>query len=175
MARRSSSGRVLLLWLASGASVLLMAIAIGLTMSTVAQGATISKVASETIVHPDDTVTYTITVGATRNGLVTVTDTLPYGVNYAGNLSPPGAIYSGGVVTWSGTMTTGDTVVISFDVLIVEPGTEGPLPIVNTACADDGVEVVCASATIRSSRFRIFMPIIMKNFAPGPVWPWSIE
>ena len=174
MARRSRSGRVWLLWLASGASVLLMAIAIGLTMSTVAQGATISKVASETIVHPDDTVTYTITVGATIDGQVTVTDTLPYGVTYAGNLSPPAASYSSGVVSWSEPMTTGETVVISFDVLIVQPGTEGPLPIINTACANDGVEV-CASVTIRSSRFRIFMPLIMKNFVPGPIWPWSIE
>lgn len=152
---------------------LLSALLLGLAMAPAAQGATITKVADKTHVYPLEKITYTITVHATKPARVTVTDTLPFGVVYAGNLSPPEATYSYGGVTWSGDMMTGDTVVIRFDVVVGDWETVGPLPIINTACANDGTEI-CSSVAVFLSWYRLYVPISVRNVSwDDPGLPWS--
>jgi len=163
-----------------GVSILaiLVVIAMGLALSASAQGPSlsISKTASEINVHPNEVVTYTITFTntGTVSASVVMTDIIPFGVHYVSGSATGGATYSDGRVTWSGTMNPGQIVVITFQVLVVEPETLGPLPILNTACASDGTGEICSSITIYSSWYKMFLPIIMKNYAPGPPWPWYI-
>jgi uncharacterized repeat protein (TIGR01451 family) len=143
--------------------VLVLAVAIGLTASAATPGVTITKLADRLGVVPGQTVTYTILVHATRGVTVTVTDTLPYGVEWAGNLWPPEASYVDGQVTWSGALIEGEVANIHFDVRAVEPETIGPLPIVNTACADDGTEKTCSSVVVCSNCRKILLPFIARN------------
>lgn len=104
-------------------------------------GITIDKTANKTTVNKDETITYTITVtnsGPSRE--VNVSDTIPFRTHYVqGSLSsnPAGATYSGGQITWAGVLGTGQKVVIRYTVLVAEPETEGPLPIINRAYAND--------------------------------------
>ena len=172
MTHRPVPGHLCLPRWASRAAAFLIVLVLGLAMAPGVYGATITKVASVTHVNPLDTVTYTLTIHATKDSLVTVTDRLPFGVVYAGNLSPPEASYSGGQVTWSGTMRTGETTVIRFDVVVGDWETAGPLPIVNTACANDGTEI-CSSVAIFLSWYRLYIPVVMRNIVWGdPDVPW---
>jgi hypothetical protein len=175
MTHRSEPGHVRLPGWASRAVLLIAVLVLGLAMAPVAQGATITKVASATHVNPLETVTYTLTIHATKDSLVTVTDRLPFGVVYGGNLSPPEANYMDGLVTWSGAMKTGETTVIGFDVVVGDWETVGPLPIVNKACANDGTEI-CSSVAIFLSWYRLYMPVSMRSVVWGDyVPPWLGE
>jgi len=186
MSNRSILSRVwpLLAALGVGTLAVLAVVAIGQTMSVSAQGASliISKTASETDVHPNTVVIYTITF--TNTGTVStmaiMTDIIPYGVHYVGGSltsTPPGATYTPGPlydaqVNWSGTVNPGATVIVTFQVLVAEPETLGPLPILNEACVYYGPHVVCDDVLIHS-RGQIFLPLIMKDYAPCPIWPFD--
>jgi hypothetical protein len=163
MARRTNASPARPLRWAARAVVLLLAVAIGLTASAATPAVTITKLASKADVVPGEKLTYILIVRATRDVTVTVTDTLPFGVQWADNLSPPEASYADGTVTWSGALSTCERAIIYFDVLVVEPETMGPLPIVNTACVDDGTEEVCSSVAVCSRCLKIYLPFIARN------------
>ena len=160
---------------ALGVSVLaiLVVAVIGLSLSASAQGVpelSVSKTASKIHVHPNELVTYTISLenAGTVSASAMLTDTVPFGVTYVPGSATGGATYSDGKVTWSGTVNPSETKVITFQVIVAEPETLGPLPIVNTACADDGTDMVCDWIVIYSRRYKVFLPCITKNHRPGP-------
>jgi uncharacterized repeat protein (TIGR01451 family) len=149
-------------WVAR-AILLVLVLGIGLTASAATPGVVVTKWVSKPDVVPGETVTYVIVVRATRDVTVTVTDMLPFGVTFAGGLVPASASYADGQVTWSGEIKACDTVNISFRVTVEEPSTLGPLPIVNTACADDGTDEVCSSVLICSRCRKIYLPLIARR------------
>jgi uncharacterized repeat protein (TIGR01451 family) len=153
----------------AGVLVVLVAMVVGLTASASAQvgPATllILKTADKSIVRPGDVITYTITMSNTGPGSldVTMTDALPYGVLFVPGSLTPGAIYAAGQVTWSGTLGVGASKEIVFRVEVVEPGTGGPLPIVNQACVNGGTGMVCSSVTTVSN-WPVYLPIILRSW-----------
>ena len=166
-----------------GLLAILAAVAMALALSASAQApdVTIDKTASSYSVIVGDVVTYTINITntGTASAAVVMTDVMPFGVTYVPGSVTGGATYNPGPperITWSGTMNPGQTVIITFQVLIVEPGTSGPFPIVNEACANDGTGEVCDLITIYSVRLfpQAYLPIVTKNYVPPRRWPWSI-
>jgi uncharacterized repeat protein (TIGR01451 family) len=80
------------------------------------------KTVSRPLASPGDQLTYTILL---RNpgpdlGSVAVTDTLPAGLNFAGNLSATSgsAAENNGVITWAGAVAAGKLVSVRFDALV---------------------------------------------------------
>ena len=165
--------QILLAMFKPGVWVLLAVLIANPTGSTMAQGAlTITKTASEIYVGINQVVTYTITIGnaGVTNVFATMVDVLPFGVTFVPGSATGGASYAGGQMIWSGTVNGNTSRVFTFQVTVVEPETIGPLPILNRACVDDGVQV-CDSVTIYSSWHRAFFPIVVENYAPPPAWP----
>ena len=137
-----------------GLLMVLAAFVIAKTPPISAQGPiTISKAASASLVRPGDTVTYRVTF--TNTGALattaTMTDVIPFGVNYVLGSETGGATYSPGSparVNWSGTLNPGVPVVVTFRVLVVEPGTLGPFPVTNRAQVCYGVTCVWSNTVI---------------------------
>lgn len=156
------------------ATLAVLAVAVmGLSLSALAQNEpdlSISKTASKLHVRPNEVVTYTISLEntGTASAVVTLTDPIQFGVDYVEDSVTGGATYSDGQVTWSGTVDPDQIVTITFQVRVAEPGTEGPLPIFNQACADDGTDMVCDWIIIYSTRHEVFLPIVTRNYAPSP-------
>jgi uncharacterized repeat protein (TIGR01451 family) len=140
----------------------------------------IVKAADVTNTRPGDQVTYTLTFTntGTASPLVTVSDVIPFGVTYVGGSATTGTYsFSPGPpaqVNWSGTMSPGQTVVITFQVLVVEPSTLGPFPISNRAQLCFGGNCVWSNTVIvYSSRIEmVYLPLIMRNYEHRPPWPW---
>ena len=155
-----------LLWARIGSLAVLTAMVVTLTGSASAQVGPqtlgIVKSSSKALVHAEEVITYTIVMlnSGPGNMVVTMTDVMPYGVLFIPNSLTPGATYAAGTVTWSGTLYPGAPQSVSFRVLAYEPGTVGPLPIVNTACMTDGSAPICRSVTVMSLRWAIFLPIM---------------
>jgi uncharacterized repeat protein (TIGR01451 family) len=111
-----------------------------------------------------DTLTYTLTL---RNLGVSapsacLTDTLPAQVQYAGNLwmSTGVGLYSGGVVTWSGSVTSDAPVTIHFNVT-VDPALSSPSAIVNTAYVNDGAgQVLTRTASAIADGYAVYLPVV---------------
>ena len=116
---------------------------------------------------PGDTLTYTIHLenpGPTLDG-VWVTDTLATEVSFAGNLSAPSGSYgqAGGVITWTGTVSTAVPVIISFEAT-VSGLISTPHVILNTALIDDGLGNVWQREAIAiANGYPIYLPLIKKQ------------
>jgi len=115
---------------------------------------------------PGDTLTYTIVLRNTGPDLpaVRVTDTLPSGVFYLGNLWASSGSYAdtGGVITWSGGVTARQPVTITFGVT-VGLGIIQPTYIGNIALIDDGVGTLWErSAGVVVNGFAIYLPLVMR-------------
>jgi uncharacterized repeat protein (TIGR01451 family) len=114
----------------------------------------------------NDTVHYTIHLDNPGPELSTVsmTDTIPANVAYAGNLSASSGTpqFGSGVVTWDGVVPAGGVVTVSFDVT-VNPAVSTPTPIVNTAQIDDGLgNLLERSVTLIANGMGIYLPIISR-------------
>ncbi len=96
---------------------------------------------SDTCPVAGDTVRFTIVLRATGMTLtgVSLTDTLPNGLAYAGNLnaSQGTALESSGIITWQGEVNPGTPVTIGFDAT-VDSSFITPTVITNTISFDDG-------------------------------------
>ena len=96
---------------------------------------------------------------------VSITNALPSGLSFAGNLtaSSGSANESGGVISWQGAVTSAVPVTIQFDVL-VSAAISSPQAIVNTALIDDGDgNVIQREATIIVNGLRSFLPVVAKG------------
>jgi uncharacterized repeat protein (TIGR01451 family) len=130
------------------------------------------KRASDTHVLFNETLTYTVAFTNTGTVAVTayMTDVIPYGTHYVSGSAvsaPSGATYDPGPpaqVNWSGTLPPGHSTVVTFAVLVVEPETPGPLPLVNRA----QVNVVWSNPVTVYSRHEhmLFLPINHKRYGP---------
>jgi uncharacterized repeat protein (TIGR01451 family) len=115
---------------------------------------------------PGDVMTYTITLhnpGPTLSG-VRVTDTLPAEVHSLGNVWASAGVYgqAGDVITWTGSVSAGVPVTISFGVSLSEQITT-PHLISNIALADDGLEHVWQPQAIAiANGYAVYLPVIQK-------------
>jgi uncharacterized repeat protein (TIGR01451 family) len=116
---------------------------------------------------PGDVLTYTITL---RNpgpvlSSARVTDTLPPEVNYLGNVWASDGRYgeASGVITWTGGVSTGIPVTITFGVTISQQITT-PYAIANTAQVDDGLgHVLQRDAVAIANGYALYLPLISKR------------
>ncbi|NKQ37120.1 MAG: hypothetical protein HF973_16085 [Chloroflexi bacterium] len=114
-----------------------------------------------------DTVRFTIrlhTSGPALNG-VALTNPLPGNVTWVGNLTASTGVanFSGGVVTWSGTVPGGTAVTISYDVTI-NNGIAIPTVITNQATVDDGQgNMVSLTAVVIVNGRSAFLPIVSRQ------------
>jgi len=125
-----------------------------------------AKRAQPTLPKTGDIITYTIRLdnpGALLTH-VRVTDTLPSALVYRGALSASSGSYaeSGGIITWSGAISTGGTTHITFSAATTAASTAA-LPIANTAYVDDGQgNVTPYSVTIIVNGHTIYLPLVLR-------------
>ncbi len=113
-----------------------------------------------------ETVRYTIHLNNPGPELttVTMTNTIPANVTYAGNLSSSSGTpqYGLGTVTWAGIVPRGSIVTVSYDVA-VEPSVTTPTPIINTATINDGLgNILERSLTLIANGEALYLPIVAK-------------
>lgn len=116
---------------------------------------------------PSDVLTYTITLRNPGPALTSarVTDTLPTGVHYLGNLWASAGSYgeASGVITWTGTVPAAEPIIIIFGVTVSQQITT-PWAILNTALIDDGLgNVWQRSAIIIANGYAVYLPVIQKH------------
>ncbi len=121
-----------------------------------------TKQASNPVPASGEKLTYTIELRNPGPLLenVTMTDTLPADVTFAGNLitSSGTANEAGGVVTWGGDVSAAAPVVVQFDVTVSEQIVGSQL-IVNTALIDDGLgNEFSRSAMVIVNGHTIYLP-----------------
>lgn len=115
---------------------------------------------------PGDTLTYTIILRNSGPDLpaARVTDTLPSGVHYLGNLWASSGTYAdtGGVITWNGSVSARQPVTITFGVT-VGLGIVQPTYIGNVALIDDGVgNLWQRSAGVVVNGYAVYLPLVMR-------------
>ena len=116
---------------------------------------------------PSDTLTYTIRVenpGPTLPS-VSVTSTLPAEVTYAGNLWASSGIYgeTSGVITWTGAVTAGVPVTITYSA-VVSAGITSAEVLVNAVLLDDGLgNVEERYAVAVANGLAIYLPSIRRD------------
>ncbi len=127
-------------------------------------GSTLSV--SKAVADPGDTLTYTIHLRNPNSPLtaVTLTDTLPAAVTYAGELNAnsgtPG--YASGVVSWSGAVNPGAAVTITFNVTII-PGLRSPTLIWNSVQIDDGTgDILQRSVLTVVNTQNAYLPLLRR-------------
>lgn len=126
-----------------------------------------TKSASDLAPAPGEGLTYTILLNNPGQSLenVTLTDTLPPGVSYSGNLwaSSGQASYNNGTVTWSGEVSSAAPVTVRFDVTISDQIT-GKQAIINTASLNDGQgNVLQRQAVVIVNGALIYLPEVSRG------------
>lgn len=125
-----------------------------------------AKQASDPVPASGDTISYTILLQNPGPALeaATMTDTLPSGVAFAGNLTASlgTASESSGVITWQGVVSAADPVTIQFDALVSAAISE-PQAIVNTAVINDGEgHILQREAMIIVNGHTVYLPLAAK-------------
>jgi uncharacterized repeat protein (TIGR01451 family) len=126
-----------------------------------------TKSASDLAPAPGDSLTYTILLNNLGQTLetVTLTDALPADVSYAGNLwaSSGQASHNGGMVTWSGAVSSAAPVTVRFDVTISAQIT-GKQAIINTASLNDGQgNVLQRQAVVIVNGMLTYLPVVSRD------------
>ncbi|MBN1220131.1 MAG: DUF11 domain-containing protein [Anaerolineae bacterium] len=120
------------------------------------------SVAPET--NPQGVVTYTLVLSNTGalSDIVTLTDTLPGGVDFGGWVShPAGMAQHSNTLTWTGTITAGDSVTAIFTATIT--GSSGGT-IANTAHFSGTNQTGLSSAAFTlNSNSQLYLPVIWKQ------------
>jgi uncharacterized repeat protein (TIGR01451 family) len=125
-----------------------------------------SKQASRPVIYPGKPVTFTITLnnaGKMAAG-IHMTDNLPSGLEFQGNLSATSgsAVYANGTVSWMGDVTATNPVTVTFDVSL-DPQITTAQVITNTAIIENGMGgELQRGATIVANGVAIFLPLTMK-------------
>jgi uncharacterized repeat protein (TIGR01451 family) len=125
-----------------------------------------TKQVSSTVPRAGDTLTYTLTLRNVGDAPASarLTDTLPAEVEYLGNLwmSAGTGLYVGGVLTWTGSVSSDAPVTIRFNVAVGASITS-PKALVNTAFVDDGIgQVWPRTATAIANGLALYLPVIRR-------------
>jgi uncharacterized repeat protein (TIGR01451 family) len=116
---------------------------------------------------PGDTLTYTIRLvnpGPTLPS-VSVTSTLPAEVTYAGNLWASSGSFgeAGGVITWTGAVTAGAPVTITYGA-VVDGGITAPEALVTLVLLDDGLgNVEEHYAVAIANGLAVYLPLVRRD------------
>ena len=126
------------------------------------------KSVAPSAIYPGDTVTFTIVLSnsSASDVFATVVDPSPAGLTYLSGTGPGTLILGTDVITWTGNVTTQQSVSFSFQAR-ADTSLAGGTIITNTAVISDGVTSLEKRATL-NVRSRIFMPIIMRWWPPVP-------
>jgi uncharacterized repeat protein (TIGR01451 family) len=121
---------------------------------------------SKTVAGPGETLLYTILLNNPSLILPTVmlTDTLPVELTYSGGLSATTgtASYSNGVITWSGAVSSGAPVTITFNA-IIDPGLSAPTAIWNSVQINDGAgNILLKRALTVVNAKKTFLPFLRR-------------
>jgi uncharacterized repeat protein (TIGR01451 family) len=120
--------------------------------------------------NPGDTFTYTITLrnpGPTLHG-ARVTDTLPVEATFLGNLWASSGSYgeAGSVITWTGSVSTGKSVTITFGVTVSRQ-ISTPHAIENIAQIDDGLGNIWERRAVAIvSGLVTNLPLVLRQATP---------
>jgi len=125
-------------------------------------------------VFPGDVVTYTLTLhnsGETPTSGIALTDTLPWELDFAAWVTQSGAAVADDVITWSGDLAGGASLVISFRAVVRSDSFFLAHPVVNTATyTANGLPDGSASATFMLG--GVVAPVLAKTVTtPNPVFP----
>ncbi|MGC9396547.1 MAG: FG-GAP-like repeat-containing protein [Anaerolineae bacterium] len=125
-----------------------------------------TKSVQPTLPGPGDTLTYTIVLRNPGPDLpsVRVTDTLPSGVHYLGDLWASSGSYgiAGDVITWSGSVATQHPVTLTFGVTVGLDIIE-PTYVSNVAQIDDGLgNLWSRSAGVVVNGYAVYLPLVMR-------------
>jgi len=120
-----------------------------------------------TLVGPGDTLTYTIRLENPGPVLpsVSVTSTLPAGVTSLENLWASSGSYGevSGVITWTGAVTAGVPVTITYGA-VVDGGITDPEALVNPVLIDDGLgNVEERDAVVIANGFASYLPLVRRD------------
>jgi len=123
-----------------------------------------TKRAAPTALQAGETLTYTVTLHNPGLDLtnVHVTDTLPAEIASVASLWASSGSYgeSGGVITWTGGVSTGSPVTIRYSVTL-DPAIVEPRAVVNQAWIDDGAgEAIHRQATVIVNGYSSYLPVV---------------
>ena len=126
-----------------------------------------AKWASDPVPDSGETITYSILMQnpGPMMETVTMTDSLPGGISFAGNLTASSGIVNeaGGVITWQGEVASSAPVTVQFDVS-VSSAIIDPQAVVNTAVIDDGAgNIIQRQAMIIVNGYATFLPFVARN------------
>ncbi len=96
---------------------------------------------------------------------VRLTDTLPGGLHYLGNLWASSGSYgeAGGVITWTGAVGNGLPVTLTYNIAITMSIVQ-PLVIINTAQINDGQGVLLERTAVAILNGRsVYLPLVLRN------------
>jgi len=131
-------------------------------------------VTPEANIFPGDEVTYTLTLhnaGDTSVTGITLTDALPWEMNFAAWVTQSGASVNDDIITWSGDLADGETVVVSFRAAVRSDSFFIVHPVVNTATYAVGA-LVGGSDSATFILAGVVAPTLTKEVAtPAPVLP----
>lgn len=128
---------------------------------------TATKRAQPTVAPAGDIISYTIQLdnpGVALTGVM-ITDTLPTGLIYQGDVSATsGAVnHNSGVITWQGNLPAAGVVLITYSTQI-DPAIVNAVPVVNTAVINDGQgTILVRKATVIANGTAVYLPTIHKN------------
>lgn len=132
-----------------------------------------TKMASKSVARLGESIDYAIMLAnqnATEIPNVIVTDTLPAVLKYkSGSLSATSgnAVYSNGVITWTGTVPPQNQVTISFGTSVDRSAPLGTT-LVNTVLINNNGLIVSRSANVYLSPHLVYLPNLLLNYAPPP-------
>lgn len=123
------------------------------------------KTVQPALAAPGEMVTYTIVLAtpATPGLVVWLTDTLPAEVTFVGPLaySAGNGGYSGGVITWTGTMTTNTAVTLTWPVQLddgLAPGTQ----VVNMAVIETPNGIAPSTTAVVFIPAKVYLPLVVR-------------
>ena len=124
------------------------------------------KTVNNSAPHRGDLLTYTVILtnsGNTDYATVSVTDTLPADLTYSDFLSSTSgnSAYTNGVITWTGSVPSGELVTITFKATVSPTAMVGSM-ITNAVTINGGQEVYTRLATITVKPYLAYLPLLIK-------------
>jgi uncharacterized repeat protein (TIGR01451 family) len=128
---------------------------------------TLSKSVSPQAIASYDPVTYTVSLH--NNSLidarsVQLTDSLPFEMNFARWITQPAeAMQNDNVITWTGRVTAGQTITLSFVVTYTGATSEPVTNVVKAAYVGTDYTAQAVSSAAAPALGQIYLPLVVKN------------